>query len=181
MLFLLWLIVSAGLLVLQGAGDGAKDLEILVLRHQLRVLRRKTRRPRFTMLDRILLTAASRVIPSNRWASFLVTPQTLLRWHRGLMRRKWTYRKECKPPAGRRSTSRWLNSSCGWPGRTPDGASPLPAVERGEGRAPRDVMMGELKCGQPRGTGPPGKRPVARHPVWQQESETATTLRPSHA
>jgi len=99
MLFLFWLIVRAfaGLLVLQGAGDGAKDLEILVLRHQLRVLHRKTRRPRLTMLDRVLLAAASRALPRDRWASFLVTPQTLLRWHRELVRRKWTYHKQCKP------------------------------------------------------------------------------------
>jgi hypothetical protein len=80
MLFLFWLIVRGfgGLLVLQGSGDGAKNLEILVLRHQLRVLYRKTRRPRFTILDRVLLAAASRAIPRDRWASFLVTPQTLL-------------------------------------------------------------------------------------------------------
>ena len=99
MLFLFWLIVRAfaGLLVLQGSGDGAKDLEILVLRHQLRVLRRKTRRHRFTILDRVLLAAASRAIPRDRWASFLVTPQTLLRWHRELVRRKWTYRKDRRP------------------------------------------------------------------------------------
>ena len=99
MLFLFWLIVRAfgGLLVAQGSGDGAKDLEILVLRHQLRVLRRKTRRPRFTNLDRVLLAAASRAIPRDRWASFLVTPQTLLRWHRELVRRKWTYRKARRP------------------------------------------------------------------------------------
>ena len=77
--------------------DGAKDLEILVLRQQLRVLRRKTGRPRFTALDRVLLAAASRAIPRDRWASFLVTPQTLLRWHRELVRRKWTYRNRRKP------------------------------------------------------------------------------------
>src|SRR5215203_1185667 len=99
MLFLFWLIIRAfaGLLVLQGSGDGAKDLEILVLRQQLRVLRRKTGRPRFTALDRVLLAAASRAIPRDRWASFLVTPQTLLRWHRELVRRKWIYRNRRKP------------------------------------------------------------------------------------
>jgi len=96
MLFVLWLIVRllARLLVLSNADDGAKDLEILVLRHQLRVLRRKTGRPRFTAAHRVLLAAASRALPRRRWASFLVTPQTLLRWHRTLVRRKWTYGKE---------------------------------------------------------------------------------------
>ncbi len=68
------------LLVLPSAGDGTKDLEILVLRHQLGVLRRKATRPRFTAFDRILLAVASRALPRNRWTSFLVTPQTLLRW-----------------------------------------------------------------------------------------------------
>jgi putative transposase len=97
--FVLSLLVRAlvRLLVLACLGDGAKDLEILVLRQQLRVLRRKTGRPRFTALDRVLLAAASRAIPRDRWASFLVTPQTLLRWHRELVRRKWTYRNKRKP------------------------------------------------------------------------------------
>jgi putative transposase len=99
MLFMLSLTVRllSRLLVFPNTGDGANDLEILVLRHQLRVLRRKTGRPKFTARDRILLAAASRALPRQRWASFLVTPQTLLRWHRTLVRRKWTYGKERTP------------------------------------------------------------------------------------
>jgi hypothetical protein len=99
MLFLLSLTVRLlpRLLVLPNADDATKDLEILVLRHQLRVLRRKTGRPKFTAGDRVLLAAASRALPRERWAAFLVTPQTLLRWHRTLVRRKWTYGKERKP------------------------------------------------------------------------------------
>jgi putative transposase len=99
MLFILWLTVRllTRLLILPDADDGTKDLEILVLRHQLRVLRRKTGRPRFTAHDRVVLAAASRVLPRERWAWFLVTPQTLLRWHRTLVRRKWTYGKERTP------------------------------------------------------------------------------------
>jgi putative transposase len=99
MLFVLWLTVRVltRLLALPGANGGTKDLEILVLRHQLRVLRRKAGRPRFTPLDRALFAAASRVLPRDRWASFLVTPQTLLRWHRTLVRSKWTYRGARKP------------------------------------------------------------------------------------
>jgi putative transposase len=110
MLFVLWLILRllTRLLVLSHADDGVKDLEILVLRHQLRVLRRKSGRPSFTAGDRVLLAAASRALPQRRWASlFLVTPQTLLRWHRRLVRRKWTFQKARKP-AGRRSTRRSL-------------------------------------------------------------------------
>jgi hypothetical protein len=99
MLFVLWLTVRllTRLLVLPNADDGTKDLEILVLRHQLRVLRRKTGRPKFTARDRVLLAVASRVLPRQRWMSFLVTPQTLLRWHRTLVRRKWTFQKMRKP------------------------------------------------------------------------------------
>jgi putative transposase len=76
-----------------GHDDSAKDLEILVLRHQLRVLQRTSGRPKLRPIDRVLLAAASRVLPRDRWVAFLVTPATLLRWHRDLVRRKWTYRR----------------------------------------------------------------------------------------
>jgi hypothetical protein len=66
----------------------ALEIENAVLRHQLAVLRRKAGRPRFRRLDRVLIAAASRMLPRERWSSFLVTPQTLLRWHRELVRRK---------------------------------------------------------------------------------------------
>ena len=77
--------------------DHAKDLEILILRHQLRVLRRTSGPPRLRAVDRVLLAAASRAIPRDRWVAFLVTPATLLRWHRELVRRKWTYRRNGRP------------------------------------------------------------------------------------
>ena len=101
MLFLLSLVIRAFARLLAGRrGDGgAKDLEILVLRHQLRVLRRKSGRPKLKALDRVLLAAVSRVLDRDRWASFMVTPQTLVRWHRELVRRKWTYGRAGK--AGR--------------------------------------------------------------------------------
>jgi putative transposase len=69
-------LVSAGH---PGRADGSKELEILVLRHQLRVLQRTAGRPKLRVIDRILLAAASRVIPRERWVTFLVTPATLLR------------------------------------------------------------------------------------------------------
>jgi putative transposase len=56
-----------------------KELEIVVLRHELAVLRRQTRRPQLTTTDRVFLTAASRLLPRSNWRSFLVTPATLLR------------------------------------------------------------------------------------------------------
>src|SRR2546426_4016214 len=92
MLFVVSLLVRAlAHLLLGSSSEGAKDVEILVLRHQVRVLRRKTARPNLQPLDRVILAASSRALPRDRWASFMVTPQTLLRWHRELVRRKWTY------------------------------------------------------------------------------------------
>lgn len=61
--------------------DQAKDLEIAVLRHQSKVLRRQVVRPRFRLIDRAMLAAAARELPRERWGSFL----TLLRWHRELV------------------------------------------------------------------------------------------------
>ncbi|HEY8635818.1 MAG TPA: integrase core domain-containing protein [Candidatus Limnocylindrales bacterium] len=95
---LLYLVVRALVRLLVSArppdrADGARDLEILVLRHQLRVLQRTSGPPKLRAIDRVLLAAASRVIPRDRWVAFLVTPATLLRWHRELVRRKWTYRR----------------------------------------------------------------------------------------
>jgi len=59
----------------------------------VKVLRRTVRWPELRDRDRAFLAAASRALSRDRWASFMVTPQTLLRWHRELVRRKWTYRR----------------------------------------------------------------------------------------
>jgi hypothetical protein len=69
---------SIQLLVLPARSEAAKDLEILVLRHQLAVLRRQTPRPRLEPTDRALLAAVSRVLPRASWSCFFVTPETLL-------------------------------------------------------------------------------------------------------
>jgi putative transposase len=79
------------LLMLLGRRDRAKDLEILVLRHELSILRRQVGRPRFETHDRILLAAFSRMLPRHSWAAFSVRPETLLSWHRRLVARHWTY------------------------------------------------------------------------------------------
>jgi putative transposase len=91
---------SIQLLVRRARADAAKDLEILVLRHQLSVLRRQTPRPRLQPADRALLAAVSRVLPRSRWSCFLVQPETLLRWHRWLVAGAWTYphRQTGRPP-----------------------------------------------------------------------------------
>jgi transposase len=81
---------SIQLLALLARGDAAKDLEILVLRHQLTVLRRTIPRPKLEPADRALLAAISRVLPPACWSCLFVTPPTLLRWHRRLTAGAWT-------------------------------------------------------------------------------------------
>jgi putative transposase len=86
--------------VLLGRRDRAKELEILVLRHELSILRRQVGRPRFEIHDRLLLAAFSRMLPRQCWAAFSVRPETLLSWHRRLVARRWTYPHRCpgRPP-----------------------------------------------------------------------------------
>jgi len=89
---LLYLILRAvvgwlGLLTRTGA---SKDAEILLLRHQLAVLRRQVARPRLSWADRAVQAALSRLVPRSRWPRLFVTPETVLRWHRDLIRRRWT-------------------------------------------------------------------------------------------
>jgi len=88
------------LVVLLGRREPSKELEILVLRHELSILRRQFRQPRFEPYDRLLLTALSRVLPRRSWNAFIVQPETLLRWHRRLVARRWTYphRHPGRPP-----------------------------------------------------------------------------------
>src|SRR6266542_1735125 len=105
MAFVVYLITRAfGWLLRLDRSNYTSELEILVLRHQLKVLRRTKPRPRLTGIDRAVLAAFSRMLPRERWASFVVSPRTLLRWHRGLVRRKWTYGRTGRPgrpPIGR--------------------------------------------------------------------------------
>jgi putative transposase len=72
-------------------GERANEIEILVLRHQVAVLRRRVARLDLEPADRVVLAALSRLLPRPRWPTFFVTPATLLRWHRDLVARRWTY------------------------------------------------------------------------------------------
>src|SRR5674476_506380 len=91
---LLYLLLSLllGMLVSRDRAAEQVRLENLVLRHQVAILRRQVKRPVYRMRDRALLAAASRMLPRERWNAFLVRPETLLRWHRRLVARKWTRR-----------------------------------------------------------------------------------------
>jgi transposase len=87
------------LVLLRPRSEGSKELEIVVLRHELSVLRRQADRPQLRPSDRLFLAAASRLLPRSRWNSFFVTPATLLRWHRRLVARRWTYTSQMgRPP-----------------------------------------------------------------------------------
>jgi putative transposase len=77
-------------IVLRSRSDATKEIEILVLRHQLAVLRRRTPRPRIGWPDRAVLAALTRLLPTRRRRGLLVTPSTILRWHRRLIARHWT-------------------------------------------------------------------------------------------
>lgn len=78
-----------GLLVFRLGGDGQRDVELLLLRHELRVLRRTVRKPRLNPVDRMILAALAMRLPRRRWGGLLVRPETVLGWHRALVRRKW--------------------------------------------------------------------------------------------
>lgn len=74
-----------------GRAPDANAVEIAVSRQRLAVLRRQVVRPRYTPADRMLLATLARMLPRNRWPVFLVTPSTLLRWHRELVARRWSF------------------------------------------------------------------------------------------
>jgi len=100
----LLLVRVLGWLALDARSDAAKDVEILVLRHEVAVLRRTNSRPTLTRLDRAVLSALSGLLPPQLRQLRLVTPRTLLRWHTHLIARRWTYprRRPGRPPTAPR-------------------------------------------------------------------------------
>jgi putative transposase len=86
-----------GWMVLLARSEAAKDAEILVLRHQLTVLRRQVGRPRLSWADRAVISILARRLPRARRARMLVTPETILRWHRRLATRRWTTTADRRP------------------------------------------------------------------------------------
>ena len=94
-------------------------VEVVMLRHEVAVLRRQVVRPALRPPDRALLAGLSRLLDRRRRGRFFVQPETLLRWHRDLIRRKMDL---CPPPRSTEHPCRhWCRSSSDWPGRTPLG------------------------------------------------------------
>jgi putative transposase len=98
---LVYLVLRRGvqLAALRFRSSEFKELEIVVLQHELSILRRQVARPELKAADRVFLAAASRLHPRASWRSFFVTPTTLLRWHRRLVAKRWTYQRRAGRPA----------------------------------------------------------------------------------
>ncbi len=107
-----------GWLVLLGRSTASKDIELLVLRHEIAVLRRTKPRPRLDWADRAIFAALTRLLPRHLRMHRLVTPGAVLRWHRRLVTRKWTYpRRTGRPPVSAEITAlieRLATENHGW-------------------------------------------------------------------
>jgi hypothetical protein len=136
------------LLVLRMRSEREKEIEILVLRHQLRVLERQVARPQLRPSDRVLLTAFSCVLPRAAWRSFFVTPGTLLRWHRELVARGWTYprRRPGRPATSadvRELVLRLARENPGW------GVGCVNTISLQTGRSGRRTSLRTLQAKRP--------------------------------
>src|SRR5277367_698962 len=117
MLYLMF-IRLAGWMALRASSTASKDAELLVLRQEVAVLRRQNPKPRLDWADRAVLAALIRLLPARLRMHRLVTPGTVLRWHRRLVTRKWTYpHRTGRPPVSAEITAlieRLATENHGW-------------------------------------------------------------------
>jgi hypothetical protein len=154
-------------MALNARSETAKEIEILVLRHQPAALQRRTPRPRLNWSDRAVIAALTRLLPARRRSGFLVAPSTILHWHRQLVRHRWTH--------GHASTGRTAPCS------RPHTASPSPALPS-PGRPPTPSCAGIAASsggGGPTRTDPDGHRSTTVPPClscgWQRRTRTGDT------
>ena len=150
---LLYLIMirAFGWLLLQGRGHTSKDAEIMVLRHEVTVLQCQVARPKLDWADRAVLAALARLLPAVLRAHRLVTPGTLLAWHRRLITRKWTYPHQPpdqpEPPRNPTAALRGETSTrsrCMSPAKQRTAALPGDGVDR-PGTPPRRLLAGRAR------------------------------------
>ncbi len=122
-------------------GALAKDAEILVLRHQLAVLRRQVARPRFTWSNRAVVAPLAGFVPKERRTSLVVTPKTILAWHRALIRRRWTYPQRRPGQPALRGRDRGVDL----PARSGEPPLGLPAHCRRTAKARRHGLEGKCR------------------------------------
>jgi putative transposase len=115
---LLYLLMARlfGWLALLARNDTSKDVEILVLRHEIAVLRRQVTRPKPDSADRAVITALARLLPRHLRLHRIVAPDTLLAWHRRLIKNKWTYPNSSgRPPLPEEVRQLVQRLACGVP------------------------------------------------------------------